>query len=271
LAGIIPWAGLCAQAQTTEADISVKLKDKPLFLIGLWADDKLKFDAQGHPFGSYKTAPFTVCGMHVAKVSLHGSHLKLEGEREGITFDREGTMTRQTMMVSAGPGPNNLKPEKLSVEIDNGNGSDFSPAIDAVLTEDPGRLTPTLPEMWQPYFKKHFSATQIPVQTNSAQPAAHAARAEHIGGTVHAPKLIHNVEPEFNEYARRLKYSGNVQIYLWVDEDGSTSHVSVVRPAGMGLDEKAVEAVKQYRFSPATRDGKPIKVDLYIDVNFQIF
>jgi protein TonB len=44
-----------------------------------------------------------------------------------------------------------------------------------------------------------------------------------------------------------------------------------VRPAGLGLDEKALAAVQQYKFSPAMQDGKPVKVDLYVDVNFQIF
>ena len=58
---------------------------------------------------------------------------------------------------------------------------------------------------------------------------------------------------------------------MWVDKDGNPSHVRVVRGAGHGLDEKAVEAVRQYRFKPATKDGEPVMVDLYIDVKFQIF
>jgi len=60
-------------------------------------------------------------------------------------------------------------------------------------------------------------------------------------------------------------------VYLIVDEKGMPTHVRVVRGVGMGLDEKAVEAVRQYRFKPGTKDGKPVPVDLYIDVNFQIF
>jgi len=47
--------------------------------------------------------------------------------------------------------------------------------------------------------------------------------------------------------------------------------VHVVRGVGMGLDEKAVGAVRQYKFKPATKDGKPVKVELTVDVNFQIF
>jgi len=93
----------------------------------------------------------------------------------------------------------------------------------------------------------------------------------HIGGGVKPPSVLTSVDPEFSEEARKAKFSGNVQVYLIVDEKGMPTHVRVVRGVGMGLDEKAVEAVRQYRFKPGTKDGKPVSVDLYIDVNFQIF
>jgi len=62
-----------------------------------------------------------------------------------------------------------------------------------------------------------------------------------------------------------------VQVYLVVDVNGNPTHVRIARPIGMGLDEKALEAVRQYKFKPAMNNGKPVPVDLYIDVNFQIF
>jgi protein TonB len=55
-----------------------------------------------------------------------------------------------------------------------------------------------------------------------------------------------------------------------VDENGNPTHVHVARGVGMGLDEKAVEAVRQYKFKPGMKDGKPVKVELAIEVNFQI-
>jgi protein TonB len=97
------------------------------------------------------------------------------------------------------------------------------------------------------------------------------------GGVMHAgsaqvgPKLIYQVEPEFSEEARKAKFSGDVQVYLVVDAEGRPTHIRVARGVGMGLDEKAVEAVRQYKFKPALQNGKPVPVDLYIDVNFQIF
>jgi len=87
---------------------------------------------------------------------------------------------------------------------------------------------------------------------------------------VSKPVVLYQVEPEFSEEARKAKFSGNVEVYLWVDTDGKPSHIQVVRGVGMGLDQKAVDAVRQYRFKPAMKDGKPVQVDLYVDVNFQI-
>ncbi len=92
-----------------------------------------------------------------------------------------------------------------------------------------------------------------------------------IGGGVSAPQLIFQVEPEFSEEARKAKVAGNVLVTLIVDAAGHPQRVRVLRGIGMGLDEKAVEAVRQYRFKPAMEGGKPVPVEVNIDVNFQIF
>lgn len=92
-----------------------------------------------------------------------------------------------------------------------------------------------------------------------------------IGGAVSPPQLIYQVDPEFSEEARKAKFMGIVTVNLWVDEHGNPTHVRVVRGVGMGLDEKAVEAVKQYKFKPAMENGKPVLVELNVEVNFQIF
>jgi protein TonB len=91
-----------------------------------------------------------------------------------------------------------------------------------------------------------------------------------VGGGVSEPKVLFQPEPEFSEEARKAKASGNVMVYLWVDEHGNPTHVRVVRGIGLGLDEKAAEAVRQYKFRPAMENGKPVTVEMYIDVTFQI-
>ncbi len=93
----------------------------------------------------------------------------------------------------------------------------------------------------------------------------------HPGGGISTPKIIFSVDPEFSDEARRAKYQGVVVISLIVDAQGNPQHVRVVRQLGMGLDEKAVEAVKQYKFKPALMQGKAVPVEINIEVNFQLF
>jgi protein TonB len=93
----------------------------------------------------------------------------------------------------------------------------------------------------------------------------------HVGGGVSAPVPIFEVTPEFSEEARKAKFQGVVMVSLVVDAKGLPESVRVTRGVGMGLDEKAVAAVKQYRFKPAMMGGKPVAVEVNVEVNFQIF
>jgi periplasmic protein TonB len=92
-----------------------------------------------------------------------------------------------------------------------------------------------------------------------------------IGGGVSAPVVTFQVDPEFSEEARKAKFMGVVTVNLIVDQQGRPQNVHTIRGVGMGLDEKAVEAVRQYKFRPAMEGGKPVAVELNIEVNFQIF
>ncbi len=92
-----------------------------------------------------------------------------------------------------------------------------------------------------------------------------------IGGGVSAPVVLFAPEPEFSEEARKAKVAGNVLVYLQVDATGHPTHVRVLKGIGLGLDEKAVEAVRQYKFKPAMENGHPVAVEMNVEVNFQIF
>lgn len=82
--------------------------------------------------------------------------------------------------------------------------------------------------------------------------------------------MIHSSPAVYTDEARRAHFSGTVLVFLQIDENGNPSHVRVAKGVGLGLDEKAVEAVRQFKFKPATQDGKPVVVNLYVYVNFQI-
>jgi len=95
--------------------------------------------------------------------------------------------------------------------------------------------------------------------------------AMNIGGEVSGPSVIYKVTPEFSEEARKAKFTGVVLVGLIVDERGMPQNVHVIRGVGMGLDEKAVEAVKQFRFKPGKFKGKPVATHLNFELSFDIF
>src|SRR5580704_2436116 len=91
-----------------------------------------------------------------------------------------------------------------------------------------------------------------------------------IGGGVSPPSIIYKVEPEYSEEARKAKFQGTVLLFVVVDEHGNPRDIKILRPLGLGLDQKAIEAVEKWKFSPGRKDGKPVPVQAQIEVNFRL-
>ena len=91
-----------------------------------------------------------------------------------------------------------------------------------------------------------------------------------VGGGVTAPIVLSKKDPEYSEEARKAKYQGTVLLSIEVSPNGLASNIKVVRSLGLGLDEKAIEAVRQWKFKPGYKDGKPVTVAATIEVNFRL-
>ena len=93
-----------------------------------------------------------------------------------------------------------------------------------------------------------------------------------VGGGVSAPKAIYQPDPDYPEQARKKKYQGTVVIWMIVDAQGQPRDIRVARSIGKGgLDEKAVEAVRQWRFEPARFNGQPVPVQINAEVSFRLY
>src|ERR1017187_324162 len=91
-----------------------------------------------------------------------------------------------------------------------------------------------------------------------------------VGGGVSQPAVIYKVDPEYSEEARKAKYSGTVLLQLVVDVDGKAKNIKVMKGVGLGLDEKAVEAVQKWKFTPGKKNGAPVPVYATVEVNFRL-
>ena len=92
-----------------------------------------------------------------------------------------------------------------------------------------------------------------------------------VGGGVSAPRTIYAPDPEYSEEARKAKFQGVVVLHLIVGPDGRPRDIRVARNLGMGLDDKAIEAVRTWRFEPARKDGQPVAVQVNIEVNVRLY
>ncbi len=113
---------------------------------------------------------------------------------------------------------------------------------------------------------------EIPVLKESYVPPASidGVPVYHVGNGVSFPVAISTAEAEFSDEARQAKYQGTCIISVIVDAEGKPRNLHVVRKLGMGLDAKAMEAVSQYRFKPAMKDGVPVPVSIMVEVNFRL-
>ena len=92
-----------------------------------------------------------------------------------------------------------------------------------------------------------------------------------VGGGVSAPRALDTPDPEYSEEARKAKYQGTVVLWLIVDANGAPREIKVARSLGMGLDQKAIEAVRKWKFEPAMKDGRPVAVQINVEVNFRLY
>ncbi len=267
-------AAMGADVQTNGQAIAERLIGKQLFLRGFWANENLKFNAQGQiESTAAATVPFTESGIDVRSVRVNGNSLMIEGQRMALEFLPNEQIRRV-------PATTELDAGAISLEIEGDGSGNFDKALDAVFAKDLATLAPSLPSYWQAYAMTHFLAVtsdnsaklqrESYTKESSAEEFSPSEKsAMHVGGSVKPPTLVRTSNPTFTELANAQKFTGSVKLYMWFDSDGKVSHVSVAKPAGLGLDEAAIAAVEQYQFQPATQNGNAVTVDLYLDVSFK--
>jgi TonB family protein len=92
-----------------------------------------------------------------------------------------------------------------------------------------------------------------------------------IGKGVTPPRVIYQTDPEFSEEARKAKYQGTCVLSVTVDANGRPTNIHVLNSLGMGLDEKAMESVRNWKFEPGKKDGHDVAVEIAVEVDFHLY
>jgi TonB family protein len=139
----------------------------------------------------------------------------------------------------------------------------LSVALDTVFANSLDKsVIDTLPSCWQAYFA---------AKAGKPRAASTSVTAYRPGGDVIAPRLLTTIDPDSNDYAQRNGIAGMILLQTVVSPDGRPGPVTIMRPIGFGLDEKAVAAVEKSQFRPGSKDGRPVPVLVNLEVTFRIY
>jgi TonB family protein len=267
--------------QELDRILNDRYHDKILALREPLQSDSQEYDSDGHLLTNAHMGTWTMYGrMVVNKVVVEPGKLRLEGKRVYYMYDESkkklapfptGEKLRITIRL--------IKPLTAAEEA--------AESLARVFAMTPEIVVSTAPAAWQKYLAKELapqgaeSVESAEIDEKQSQPIDTAASAQKpASGAVEKtfrlgepgvtpPRVLSRPDPEFTEAARQLRLQGIVGLNATVDSAGRVTNVSIVKPLGAGMDEAAVDGVSAWRLAPATKDGEPVAVAIYIEVDFR--
>ena len=114
--------------------------------------------------------------------------------------------------------------------------------------------------------------TNAPIGTVTVKGVTEPVYRVHRTGTgINPPRPTYSPEPDYSNEARKRKIEGVVTLAVVITSAGQTTQIRVLTSRGYGLDEKAIEAVRKWKFKPATKDGKPVSVEIALEIDFRLY
>jgi TonB family protein len=207
------------------------------------------FNSSGQPLATPTGSWLVYGGIYIREVNLSRDSLRLEGPR--IAFVGSPEMGGSTVILE--------KKVKVQIHLDRPLTAitEAEELLGRIFFLDPGDIGHARPE----YRRSDYSlkAGAAPLEFSSARKDG-----------VKPPKPVYSPEPDFSEEARHARYQGVVMMHIVIDTSGNVTDIRIDRALGKGLDENAVDAVKKWKFSPATRDGQPVSVSMMTEISFNL-
>lgn len=258
-------------------ELNASYAHKGLFLRHPVRQNSQHYDSDGKLVSSGDEGPWTLYGpVEVTRVDLTNDKLRIIGNRLIYAYDpklHEFAATRQK------------HPTEVKIEIALGAPlstlEETNAIISRVFAKNPAEIVASLPDFWRLYFQKRpetLPSAESNVSstagnnTGSSGPSEKGLAPARIGMKgVKPPQPIYTPEPEFSEFAKTAGIQGVCVLSAIIGVDGRTHDIHIVRPLGAGLDERAIDAVRNWKFKPATMGGQPVPMQLGLEIAFNLF
>jgi TonB family protein len=248
---------------------------KVLTLRRFYGGEHLSFHSDGSLKTSAPVGPWTLdAQIEVQKIELHGDLLIIKGRRIHRIFDAQLKPLDELTTVENPQDKQQkdlekaLRRLKAEIEIElpseRPDEKDVMAAMHAVFLTNSESMVDIVPSYWRAYFAKQEGKPAPPQGNgpmNSFKPR----------GGMSPPHIAYQSDPEYSDEARKAKHQGTIVLSLAVDASGAPKDLQIVRPLGLGLDEKSIESVSKWTFRPARKDGEPVSVLINVEVNFRLY
>ncbi|HKD81846.1 MAG TPA: energy transducer TonB [Candidatus Angelobacter sp.] len=240
-----------ARADSLKDDLNHRYKNQVLALRYPFVQGDQNFDGTGHPLSNPSGAWWIYGAIFVHDLHVSAETLRLEGPRVALTPPKGSD---KPVAVPVGDAV------KIEIHLDHPLASidEAQALLNRVFYLDANSLLYAKPEYRRADVAAHDEQEVYKVGNSG----------DH---SVKPPRATYTPEPDYSETARRAQVQGMVILSIVVDKKGSVSRIRIEQPLGMGMDENAVEAVKLWRFNPATRNGEPVPVEMKIEVSFNLY
>lgn len=254
-----------AQAQDLKAlekELRTDLKGKVLTLKAFDSRNWLRFDAEGRLLDPGEPGPWTLYSkLEVTDVRLRGQKIQIHGNRIFVRFDDNKDMLHLRAK------------ERVTVEVEFDSLDDVraGSTLKKLFLAQGENLADYVPAYWRSF----LAPETVPPRKSLGERAEellqqHPERVRVTSGVAEA-KNITRVPPRYPDVARRGRIGGTVVLDTIIGTDGSMKEIRIKQAAGMGLDEAAVEAVEQWKYSPTMLQGVPVEVETVITIQFKLY
>jgi TonB family protein len=257
---------ICAAANDlsdAEQKLRGALKGNIVTLRKFYSGSKLRYTPDGALKNQAEVCPWTVCSkISISDVKVDKDRLLIRAERLIVYFEGEPLVVKYS---HAG--------QSLEIEVAPVSTADeLTHAVSRVFVSPGTRLSDLVPDYWEPIVCRVEQGQPIVQKATAAKPGDPIPESKDVfsvGGSVSPPRLKKAPDPEYPPLAKGLRREGMVLLWGVVREDGKIHDVRVARPVGLGFEEQAVKAVESWEFEPGQKEGRPVAVQLNIEVNFR--
>ena len=288
-----------AGADEVEHALKQQFEGKTLVLRHPLEGSSMEFDAEGKVLKGGDEGPWTVYGgVRIDHVALSPEKLSFKGRRILFLFLNQQFTTKELKKRNPILDPPFPPSVELEIKLDRAldSAEQAQTILGRVFALNNADLLDSIPDYWRDCLRDRLlydpSAKpeaefrwQPPPRTSAGKPAqnpgpdATSSRQDsdklplvfRVGSGVTAPKPTYTPEPKYSAAARYEKFQGVVVTSVIIGTDGNVHSIRVIRPLGLGLDDSARSMLQTWRFNPATRDGKPVAVEMNIEVSFNLY